>query len=145
MMKFKKVLIPIDFSEFSKQAISTCSTLFASDESIEFHFIYVWRLPSDYVTWTTDPKPEMQEKLETFVAEFEHAGEHTRHINLLTGHPAMAICDYASEHECDLIALATHGRTGIAHLLIGSTAEQVVRHASCPVLSLRLPVGSPCT
>lgn len=61
-------------------------------------------------------------------------------FNLLTGHPAMAICDYAKEHECDLIALATHGRTGIAHLLIGSTAEQVVRHAPCPVLSLRLPV-----
>lgn len=48
-----------------------------------------------------------------------------------------AICAYAREHEIDLIVIATHGRTGLSHLLIGSVAEKVVRHAPCPVLTLR--------
>ena len=45
-----------------------------------------------------------------------------------------AICDYAVKHDVDLIVIGTHGRTGVSRLLIGSVAEKVVRHASCPVL-----------
>ncbi|MCC6877846.1 MAG: universal stress protein [Sandaracinaceae bacterium] len=51
--------------------------------------------------------------------------------------PAHAICAYAKKIGADLIVIATHGRTGLKHLLIGSVAERVVRHAPCPVLSLR--------
>jgi universal stress protein A len=54
------------------------------------------------------------------------------HSNAATG-----ICEYAAEQDVDLIVLSTHGRTGLSHMLIGSVAEQVVRHAPCPVLSLR--------
>ena len=50
---------------------------------------------------------------------------------------ADGICHYAAKEEADLIVLSTHGRTGLAHLLIGSVAEKVVRHAPCPVLTLR--------
>ena len=46
------------------------------------------------------------------------------------------ICTFARDHRADLIVIATHGRTGLAHLLIGSVAEKVARHASCPVLSV---------
>ena len=138
MLDFKRILIPIDCSDFSREAISTCSTIFASDDTLEFHFVHVWRLPSDYVNWYSDPAPEIKETLEEFVGEFEHTGEYAVRMELLTGHPAIAICEYAREQKCELIALATHGRTGVAHLLIGSTAEQVVRHAPCPVLSLRV-------
>lgn len=51
--------------------------------------------------------------------------------------PALAICDHAEEHGVDLIVVGTHGRTGVSHLLIGSVAETVVRHAPCPVLVAR--------
>lgn len=51
----------------------------------------------------------------------------------------LAICDYAQEHEADLVILGTHGRTGVERLLIGSTAERVTRHARCPVLVVRGP------
>ena len=47
---------------------------------------------------------------------------------------SLAICDYAREHNADLIVVSTHGRTGLARMLIGSVAEQVVRHAPCAVL-----------
>lgn len=50
---------------------------------------------------------------------------------------ARAICDYAKKAGADLIVISTHGRTGLKHLLIGSVAERVVRHAEVPVLTLR--------
>jgi len=53
--------------------------------------------------------------------------------------PADGLCHYASESDTDLIVLSTHGRSGLAHLLIGSVAERVVRHAPCPVLTVRAP------
>lgn len=54
-------------------------------------------------------------------------------------HVASAICEYAQENGVDLAVVGTHGRTGIAHLMIGSVAEKVVRHAPCPVLAVRVP------
>jgi nucleotide-binding universal stress UspA family protein len=51
-----------------------------------------------------------------------------------TGHAGQQICAEATERNADLIAISTHGRTGFKHVLLGSTAEYVVRHASCPVL-----------
>lgn len=50
---------------------------------------------------------------------------------------ADGICHYAEKEGADMIVLSTHGRTGLSHLLIGSVAEKVVRHAPCPVLTLR--------
>ena len=51
--------------------------------------------------------------------------------------PAESLCRYAEKEQIDLIVLATHGRTGLTRMLIGSVAERVVRHAPCPVLTLR--------
>ncbi len=50
------------------------------------------------------------------------------------GSAPLAICDYAAKHDVDLIVMGTHGRTGLGRILIGSVAEKVVRHSSCPVL-----------
>jgi len=50
------------------------------------------------------------------------------------GHPGQQICERAKSRQADLIVTATHGRTGLSHIFIGSTAEFVVRHAHCPVL-----------
>jgi len=56
-----------------------------------------------------------------------------------TGPAPQAITDAAIRHEADLIVVATHGRTGVLHLLLGSVAERVVRTATCPVLTVRVP------
>jgi universal stress protein A len=58
---------------------------------------------------------------------------------VMKGIPYEEIAKFADENQVDLIVLATHGRTGLDRLLFGSTAEQVVRYAPCPVLSVRLP------
>jgi nucleotide-binding universal stress UspA family protein len=53
------------------------------------------------------------------------------------GSPVEAIVDYASQHQIDLVVIATHGRTGLSHALLGSVAERIVREAPCPVLTIR--------
>jgi nucleotide-binding universal stress UspA family protein len=54
--------------------------------------------------------------------------------SLQTGHPGQQICEHARDSDMDLIVTSTHGSTGFTHLLLGSVAEYVVRHAHCPVL-----------
>jgi nucleotide-binding universal stress UspA family protein len=58
-------------------------------------------------------------------------------VQVAAGHPAETIVRMAQELAVDLIIMATHGRTGVSHILLGSVAEQVVRHAPCPVLTVR--------
>ena len=53
------------------------------------------------------------------------------------GSPVEAIVDYAQEQQIDMIVIATHGRTGLSHVLLGSVAERIVREATCPVLTIR--------
>lgn len=65
------------------------------------------------------------------------AGE-SRHV---TGIPSLRIAQEAAERGADLIVLGTHGRTGLAHVLLGSTAERVIASAPCPVLTVRMPQG----
>ena len=65
----------------------------------------------------------------------------------VTGHqmigiPSVLICEAAVKCHADLIVLGTHGRTGLEHILLGSTAERVLTMASCPVLTVREPKGS---
>ena len=56
---------------------------------------------------------------------------------VVRGNPAEAIVDYAQEHGVDLIVMGSHGHTGLRHLLMGSVAEHVLRHAPCPMLIVR--------
>jgi nucleotide-binding universal stress UspA family protein len=62
----------------------------------------------------------------------------TEHL-ITSASPAMAILDCAKANNIDLIVVGTHGRTGVAHFLLGSVAEKVVRSAPCPVLTVRQP------
>jgi nucleotide-binding universal stress UspA family protein len=61
----------------------------------------------------------------------------TWEVQVTAGHPADAIVRTAEELDVDLIIMATHGRTGVPHIVLGSVAEKVVRHAPCPVLTIR--------
>jgi len=142
MLEFNRVLIPVDFSEFSKHTLEACSTAFSGQKTKDFHFVYVWSAPSDG-TWQGDPKGELEGMLDDFVGSFKHEGEHTKTTAVLMGHPADEITTYAKKHDCDIIVLASHGRTGLRHLLIGSCAEKVVRHAPCAVLTLHVALTHP--
>lgn len=71
----------------------------------------------------------------------EHETHQTVEITPLRaiGKPFVEIVRAAKERDADLIVIGTHGRTGLAHMLIGSTAEKVVRMAPCPVLTVKHP------
>ena len=60
-------------------------------------------------------------------------------LDVVTGRAYVAITEAAARHDADLIVVATHGRTGLLHLLMGSVAERIVRTAACPVLTVRGP------
>lgn len=60
-------------------------------------------------------------------------------VEVVAGSPAQAILHWVAEHAVNLIVMGTHGRTGLRHVVLGSVAEHVVRHAPCPVLTIRYP------
>ena len=59
------------------------------------------------------------------------------YTTLLSDEQGHTICDFARDHDADLIVISSHGRTGISRLVIGSVAERIVRYAPCPLLVLR--------
>ena len=140
-MEFRRILFPVDFSEHSESCMANSSRLLAGDGVQEVHFLYILHTPTDFSTWSGDPKADVERRLAEFIEEFNPPGDHQTKSMVVTGHPSTEICKYAVDHQCDLIVMATHGRTGLSHMMLGSTAEQVVRHAPCPVLTFRSRQG----
>lgn len=137
----KRVLCPCDFSHFSQDAIP-----FASDLCSEFGATLV-------LTHVVDSRldyPEFMPGMERRNAPYLHysaiemledlAEKHAKiptEVEVFTGVPDREIMEAVKVKNIDLVVMATHGRTGIAHALLGSTAEKVVRMAPCPVLTVR--------
>jgi len=141
-MDFQRILFPVDLSDHAKTCLVWGARLVTPDKTREVHFLYVLHTPADYCTWSGDPLVDVEQHVDEFVREFNADGRVERKIAVRTGHPSTEICKYAADKECDLIVMATHGRTGLGHMVLGSTAEQVVRHASCPVLTMRIDTQS---
>jgi nucleotide-binding universal stress UspA family protein len=85
-------------------------------------------------------EPEMiaacKKSLEHVIDTYFGADRRIKYVAFF-GNPWTGICDYARDKKIDLIVLPTHGRTGLGHMLIGSTAERVVQHAPCTVLTVK--------
>ena len=82
-------------------------------------------------------------RLEQFCAEHLADLDPPAITNVVLGRPFLEIVGYAEENEIDLIVMGTHGRGAIAHVLLGSTTEKVIRKAPCAVLTVR-PSGHEC-
>ena len=137
-MDFERILFPVDFSEHSEVCLERTRKLFADNGTREAHFLYVLHTPVDFSEWSGNPMAEVEERLNEFIGKSNLTGFRETKSFVGCGHASTEICKYATGHQCDLIVMATHGRTGLAHMVLGSTAEQVVRHAPCPVLTLRV-------
>jgi len=146
-MKIERILFATDFSEGSAHALPYAVDMARQYDAMLYivHVIYdVARTAGWYVPHVSideiyrDMEKSAAAELEkVFIDEMRGYGKVGRHV--LKGVPYEEICRFAAEQKIDLIVLGTHGRRGIDRMLFGSTAEQVVRNAPCPVLSVRLP------
>ncbi len=147
MLEIKKILVPIDFSDYSLKALSYAID-FAQLTNAELFIVYVIEpiiYPTDFTlgevvpTFESTIEVNFSEQLKKLAEE--QIGDKLKY-NLITkeGRPFLEIINAAKETDADLIIIATHGHTGMEHILFGSTAEKVVRKAPCPVLSLRDPI-----
>ena len=139
------ILVPIDFSTHSKNALKYAIPL-AVKFSARLHLVYVVEptiYPADLgfgQVVLPGVEDELREKgaaeLEALI-EKEIGGQVPATSIVRTGNPHHEILSEAKEKEVDLIVVATHGHSGVEHMLFGSTADRIVRHASCPVLTVR--------
>lgn len=142
----KIVVLPIDFSAQAQSAVPWARRM-AADLHARIHCVYAVEPPHIYSVLDMVPAvalPTTEELAENAAAQLDtFAREHLDGLDpapigkVLTGNPAEQIVAYASEVGAAMIVMSTHGYRGLEHVVLGSTTESVLRHAECPVLSIR--------
>jgi nucleotide-binding universal stress UspA family protein len=144
---FKKILVPVDFSEHSTLALDTAVAL-AQDSDASLTIVHVYEplaiaVPEGYQLFTEEQLTRLFAELQRELAQqrqrAELAGARRVDTELLHGFAVSEIQNFAQQCGFDLIVMGTHGRRGWSHALLGSVAERVVRVAPCPVLTVRAP------
>jgi universal stress protein A len=147
-MGIRRILVPIDYSENSKAQLKYSAEL-ALGFGASLDLVHVWDRP----TYLTDAvmvqrpgeahKPigelireNAQHDMDEFLAELSLPSGVPVSSRLIAGEPASALLAELKKGEHDLVILSTHGRTGFAHLLLGSIAEKLVRMSPVPVLTV---------
>jgi nucleotide-binding universal stress UspA family protein len=140
--RFKKILVPIDFSDCSKHALNYAKALAAqfgsklillNSVALQYYFASDEYARYDFPDLTRRAEATAKKQLRDLVRQSDFNGLKVE-IALEVGHAGQQICEQAADLEVDLIVTSTHGRTGFKHIMLGSTAEYVVRHAPCSVL-----------
>lgn len=144
-IRLQRILLPTDFSSYSAAATKYACEL-AMKFDAELHLLHTLE-----IHLTSTPEFVMGLALPQYVSESKAAAEKSlaRVLDpkwsggrtvvqaVVEGSPKVEIIQYARKQNIDLIVLATHGRTGLPHVIMGSVAETVVRTAPCPVLTVR--------
>lgn len=142
---FKKILVPLDFSDYTDEII-TVAVRIAEKFGSAIHLLHV--IPNmDYFTpyesfLSTENLVNVQRDIEREVGkDMEARAKSIKDIPVTkvihTGAAFLEIIDYVRAEKIDLVVMGTHGRGGLEHILIGSVAEKVVRKSPCPVLTVR--------
>src|ERR1017187_4087159 len=141
----RKILLPTDFSKYSAAATKYACEL-ATKFDAELHLLHTlethlastpeFGFGLDLPKYISESKAAAEKSL-AGVLDPKWAAGRTVVKAIVEGSPKAEIIAYARKHNIDLIVIATHGRTGLAHVLMGSVAESVVRTAPCPVLTVR--------
>ena len=141
-MDIRRILVPFDFSEYSEKAF-TWALAMAEKWRSRLLLLHVVPTPSypPMLTGTYFNVAEFEASLradaEARAKEFlgkPHGRTVQVDTQVVMGEPFGDICRVAEQEQVDLIIMGSHGRTGLSHVLLGSVAERVVRHAPCPVL-----------
>jgi nucleotide-binding universal stress UspA family protein len=141
----ERILVPVDFSEYSRNAVAYAKEL-ASSYRANLQLLHVVEHaihPSFYIPAKSsllDIMPDIKDKsrseLQNVLAGVK-GPDMPAEFHVAEGHAAKEIIKFAEAQGSDLIVIATHGLTGIEHLLLGSTTEKVVRMAPCPVFTVK--------
>ena len=145
-MNLKNILFPTDLSAHSNWALAYAS-LFAAESGATLHILHVDDLHDlssnmterGYVypaPWDHSDRVQVREELSEIAPTM--LGLPFKH-HYLRGNPAQEIIEFAKSNGVDFIVMASHGRTGLARLVMGSVAEEVTRKAPCPVLIVKHP------
>lgn len=149
-MNTRRILFPTDFSHYNAAALEFASTLAGESKALLFivhvdetsdlnaalgEAAYIYAQSPDCPTRRANRERLAQVVPTVAGVKYEH--------HCLTGAPVAEILRFAEQEKVDLIVMASHGRTGLSRLLMGSVAEAVVRRASCPVLIVKQPAIAP--
>lgn len=143
----RHVLVPTDFSDDAQGAKQAARALVAGEQDARLTLLHAYHLPVEYTAYGTIPTsipfhadvPAVAEEKLAEAATALGGESHTVDTLAKEGYPPEVIVDTARDLNVDLIAMGTHGRTGLRHLLLGSNAERVIERAPCPVLTVRQP------
>jgi nucleotide-binding universal stress UspA family protein len=135
----KNIVAPVDFSNESLVALGIAVDIANSPSDVHaVHVIPELRLSEPGVIWqeidNSGRKQHAEEELRKRLSDGKYAQVQ---IHIEVGNPGHCVADFAKQIGADLIVMPSHGRTGLAHMLLGSVAERVVRLSHCPVLVLR--------
>ena len=142
-MKFQRILVPVDFSEHSLAGVKTAAAL-AKQLSGTLILLHAFTPPlvvqdQAFPMSTIPNDPELPALLKGNLIEMarQHAPDVTTECLVEIGYAWSTICDIADKTGVDMIVCSSHGYTGLKRMLLGSTAEQIVRHSKCPVLVVK--------
>jgi nucleotide-binding universal stress UspA family protein len=146
MIAIKTILVPTDFSEASETALKYAKAL-AEAFGSSLHLVHVvedllahaWAAEV-YVASMPSLREEIEKEATARIGAMVTDQECERlrvTTAIVAGNPFLEIIRYARAHDVDLIVIGSHGRGPIAHMLLGSVAEKVVRKSPCPVLTVR--------
>ena len=144
-MTAAKILFPTDFSTMGQTALEMATSL-ARDRAAKLVIVHVEEPPMAYgggelYYGVQEPDREELHRMLTAVVPTDLAVGYEH--RLMVGSPAAAIVQLAEQEQVDIIVMPTHGRTGLGRLLMGSVAEEVVRKAKCPVLTVKPAATTP--
>jgi nucleotide-binding universal stress UspA family protein len=149
MIVLKNILVATDFGEASDAALSYGRAL-AGTFGATLHVLHVAENiftrgigGEAYIAVLPDLQKDVEDaaraQLHELVIDNDPNAPAVKPVIMTSNTPAMSIVEYARDEHIDLIVMGTHGRGAVAHLLMGSVAERVVRTAPCPVLTVRQP------
>lgn len=134
----KTVVVPVDFSTASADAVTTGLSLVASPEDLHVIHVTIPHIPFNHASWALDaPAARMKAARQHLEKLLEGVNVRGTTLVVRDGDPGLMIADYADEVHSDLIIMPSHGYHGAKRLVLGSVAERVLRHAKCPILILR--------
>jgi nucleotide-binding universal stress UspA family protein len=144
---FHKVVVPTDFSDVSLSALDYLQSVTAFQKATVYLLHIVENVPMvafpaielDSETAMRNAEEDARQDIERIIKERVHSLENVLPV-IRRGIPYQEITQFAKTANADLIVIATHGRTGVAHAVMGSVAEKVIRHSSVPVLTVK-PAG----